>query len=257
MKTIPDKTRFHFRALIVLLGLLFIAITHLRADVAQNLFQSANEAYGKADYETAIKLYQDSITQGGASATVYYNLANAYYKQGNIGQSVLFYERALALRPGLAEARHNLQFVRHSSSLPPESDLDSPIERLASRLTLNEWGWLLGTTFWLSVFLVVFPKFSQKWGGVCRIFLTLSLAVLIVSIIGLTGAYPMTKRLVALSKETPLRVSPLADSTKAGYMAAGEMGSYSEMHMGYYLVTSQSGKQGWVAANDIGMVWAK
>jgi tetratricopeptide (TPR) repeat protein len=43
---------------------------------------------------------------------VYYNLGNAYFKQGELAQAILAYERALRLQPSLQDAKHNLQFAQ-------------------------------------------------------------------------------------------------------------------------------------------------
>lgn len=39
---------------------------------------------------------------------LYYNLANAYFKEGQLGRSILFYHRALRLAPGNDDIRYNL-----------------------------------------------------------------------------------------------------------------------------------------------------
>jgi tetratricopeptide (TPR) repeat protein len=43
---------------------------------------------------------------------VYYNLGNAYFKQGELAQSILAYERALRLKPSMKDAKHNLEFAQ-------------------------------------------------------------------------------------------------------------------------------------------------
>ena len=45
-------------------------------------------------------------------AEVYYKLGNAYFKQGELSQAILAYERALRLKPSLKDAKHNLQFAQ-------------------------------------------------------------------------------------------------------------------------------------------------
>jgi tetratricopeptide (TPR) repeat protein len=46
------------------------------------------------------------------SADLYYNLGNAYFKQGELAQSILAYERALRLEPSHKDAAHNLLFAQ-------------------------------------------------------------------------------------------------------------------------------------------------
>lgn len=72
--------------------------------------QEADECYKKADYQQAIVKYNELLKQG-ASASIYYNLGNAYYRSDNIAQAILSYERALRLAPGDEDIRFNLQFA--------------------------------------------------------------------------------------------------------------------------------------------------
>lgn len=72
------------------------------------LWDRANTAYLNADYHTAVDVYERILAQGLVSAKLYYNIANAYFKEGNIGKSILFYNRALRLAPGSEDTRYNL-----------------------------------------------------------------------------------------------------------------------------------------------------
>ena len=73
--------------------------------------QNADDEYQKGNYQQAIKDYEE-LLKSGASADVYYNLGNAYYRTDNITRSVLAYERAHLLSPGDEDINFNLQFVR-------------------------------------------------------------------------------------------------------------------------------------------------
>ena len=62
-----------------------------------NDFEKANELYKAGAYSEAIDMYNSVLAQGYTSAALYYNLGNAYFKQGELAQSILAYERALRL----------------------------------------------------------------------------------------------------------------------------------------------------------------
>ena len=83
--------------------LLFIFLTAL--------FSQANAQYAEGNYADAITQYEQIILEQPA-AEVYYNLGNAYFKQGELAQSILAYERALRLTPSYTDAQHNLQFAQ-------------------------------------------------------------------------------------------------------------------------------------------------
>lgn len=83
--------------------LLFIFLT--------TIFSQANAQYAEGNYAEAAAQYQE-ILQEQPSAEVYYNLGNAYFKQGELAQSILAYERALRLNPSFKDAKHNLDFAQ-------------------------------------------------------------------------------------------------------------------------------------------------
>lgn len=77
--------------------------------VAQNaVWDMANEAYSREEYDKAIELYRKAGETSGVSSTYYYNLGNAYYKNGEIANAILNYERALILNPKNEDVRFNL-----------------------------------------------------------------------------------------------------------------------------------------------------
>lgn len=83
--------------------LLFIFLT--------TLFAQANANYAEGNYTEAVEQYKEVLAEQ-PSAEVYYNLGNAYFKQGELSQSILAYERALRLKPTMKDAKHNLQFAQ-------------------------------------------------------------------------------------------------------------------------------------------------
>lgn len=93
--------------------LLSVVLSFAFALFAQEaLLQEAEAAYTQENYTEAIEKYESVLNLYGESSQVYYNLGNAYYKEGAIAPAILNYERALLLDPGDSDIRFNLQLAR-------------------------------------------------------------------------------------------------------------------------------------------------
>ena len=78
----------------------------------QDLLQTGNQCYLDGKYEMAVQSYQSIIDSGYASAELYFNLGNAYYKSHDITMALVNYERARILKPNDPEINHNLEIAR-------------------------------------------------------------------------------------------------------------------------------------------------
>lgn len=117
---------------------------------AQNNEESALEAYRAEDYKKSIELYEQIVGQALSSnqesAEIYYNLANAYFRNGQTAKAILNYERALLIKPADKDIRHNLRFARTRI----EDKIDSVdsffltnwINGLQNAFTSNAWTWI-------------------------------------------------------------------------------------------------------------------
>lgn len=95
---------------------IFLFLLYTSISLAQSTVESASEAYRTEDYKKSIQLYEQvvaqQISEGKESAEIYYNLGNAYFRNGETAKAILNYERALLLNPGDSDIRHNLRFAR-------------------------------------------------------------------------------------------------------------------------------------------------
>jgi tetratricopeptide (TPR) repeat protein len=88
----------------------------------ETLFNQGNAAYAKGDFESAEQAYRAIVARGIRNSRVFYNLGNACFRRNEIGNAILYYEKALRLDPGDADARENLRYasLRIRDRIPPD-----------------------------------------------------------------------------------------------------------------------------------------
>lgn len=129
--------------------------------------QRADSAYNAENYRLAIDLYRQALAHDGASANVYYNLGNAYYRIDKLGSAVANYERVLRLDPTDADARQNLEFVKSRIQDRPEDDtafLASLHHSMVQSMTANAWAWTAFVIFLLFMGAVALYIFATGVG---------------------------------------------------------------------------------------------
>jgi tetratricopeptide (TPR) repeat protein len=80
------------------------------------LYNTGNQQYKKAQYQEAIKSYQQIVSGGYQSDKVYFNLGNAYFKLGDIPSALLYYEKAHKLAPGDEDINFNIYFANSKTA---------------------------------------------------------------------------------------------------------------------------------------------
>lgn len=129
------------------------------------LAAKADSAYVADDFRLAENLYLEAIASDGVSPIIYYNLGNTYFRQGNFGKSVLYYERSLKLDPTFKDARTNLEFVK-SKLTDRQTEQSSLVGKVSDRMinafTANQWS-TIGVIFF-ALFIAGFLgyMFSEK-----------------------------------------------------------------------------------------------
>lgn len=130
-------------ALIVVSGL---SSLHGFAQV-ETLKLKADEAYVAGALDTAINNYESIIAQEYVSAEVYFNLGNAYFRTGNIPNTILNYERALKLAPSDEDIQFNLRLAKLRTvdkiEALPELWFITKMRSFYQIMHVDSWGWAM------------------------------------------------------------------------------------------------------------------
>lgn len=95
---------------------LFLFLTISAVVFAQDhdeTIQLANKDYADGLYNNAISKYQQILDDGYSSADLYYNLANAYFRNKDVASAILYYEKAKKLKPNDDDINHNLSVANN------------------------------------------------------------------------------------------------------------------------------------------------
>ena len=75
-------------------------------------FKQGVELYSSGDFNEAAEVWMELYNTGYRSAALNYNIANAHFKNSDIPNAILFYERAYLLNPVDEDINYNLQIAR-------------------------------------------------------------------------------------------------------------------------------------------------
>lgn len=199
---------------------------------AVNGLAAADSAYNAGNYQQAVELYQGVMLDAGTSAGAYYNLGNAYYQLGDLGNARLCYERARRLDPRNGDINNNLDYLKSKvedanraslddkklSVKPSEPGFFEGLHRVVALDMSSEWwGWLAAGAFLLLMGCVAMYLFSSNvnvrktgffGGGLCLCFCGIFLCFAFMA----ARACERHNDGVLMSFRTPLLAEPSADS---------------------------------------------
>lgn len=239
----------------VLLLLLFLPLSGHAVTKAE-----ADSAYIRGQYQQAIKDYEMLLKQG-ASADLYYNLGNAYYRSENITRAVLNYERALLLSPGDRDVRFNLQIARAKTidKIVPESEMFffTWYRSLVSLMSVDAWAWTALIALALLIVLLLVYLFSERiWLRKVGFFGGFVLLILF----ALSNLFAwqqkqdllFRKGAIVISPSVTVKSTPAKNGTDLFILHEGTKVSITDGTMkGWMGIRIADGKEGWIESNMI------
>lgn len=216
-------------------------------------FAQANKFYEEKEFDKAIQAYEIVLKQGVESASLYYNLGNAYFKKGDLGHAILYYMRAKQLDPSDEDITHNLAFAKQFSRVQMEGVELNPISTFMVSLVdpyrLETLAWVSSGCFIL-LFLFLIFRFGLgiSISGV-RIGAVLTLILLVVSVSLTTFKYRhdfLTRRGVIVAEEAPVKTGPSEQSDIELQGASGLIVEILAETPEYYNVLFENKRRGWI-----------
>lgn len=253
------------RCIITLAAILAAATLSASSANAQNaeidaLWEAGNKAYSESRFEEAANSYNAILAEGYASYKLYYNLGNAYFKDNRIGKAILFYNRALLLRPSDRDASYNLEIanaqVRDKIEAIPEFFLIRWASDARTLLGSNAWaaaslGFLALTLASVLVYLLSQKLRLRKAGfytGICSLVLFAAAAAFSISerhdILHSPDA-------IVMSVAAPVKSSPDNQSKELFILHEGTKVVIVSTLGQWHEIEIASGDKGWIAHEAI------
>ena len=264
-KTFPGAPSGAALALLLVLGLAAAPYGDLRAAAsADSLWAQGVLCYAEGQWDGALEAWQAIDESGLASADLYCNLGDAWFKKGEIARAILYYERALKLDPSHPDARYNLDFaatqVQDRIESVPEFFLKTWVRKLSRTLSSNAWTLLFFVFLALGLssvllFLLGRTGRSRKAGFFLGI-LWLLLAALSLFFAGRgRSAYKNADQAIIMRPVVPVRSTPGAEGAKDLFILhEGTKVRVIDRVGDWQNIALSDGRQGWISASDADLI---
>jgi len=227
----------------------------LHRDVGE-VFVAANIAYEQGDYAAAIRDYRELIDRGANRGLVYFNLGNAYLRNGELGRAIAEFRRARNLRPRDEDIRANLTFARESTRDAIGPPQPSPVlstllfwHYRLSRAELALLAVLVNIVFWSLAILRLFRGDSEILGWAL-----MALLVVLLVTVGSLARHRFFSQPVAVvvPQEIEAFTAPDTESVVRFKLHAGTELRVRDEREGWLRIVLPDDQQGWIEA-----VWAE
>jgi tetratricopeptide (TPR) repeat protein len=226
-----------------------------------SLWELANDQYANGNYTAAAATYAMLINNYRIANTyLYYNAANAFFKQNEIAKSILYYEKALKLAPNNEDILYNLRIAEQHTvdkiDAVPEFFVVRWIGAIPKWLGVETWGVLSLLTFagMLALLLLInIYKRQRMLVTISAVLLVVSLVTLRIAVVAKHNAQSQEYAIVMLPVTT-VKSSPDNSSTDLFILHEGAKLQMIETIGSWVKIKIADGNQGWIQKNGIEVI---
>lgn len=227
----------------------------------------ATALYNDGDFRRAIEILEKEKKaqqdKGLASAELYYNLGNAYFRVNDLAEARLNYERALLLDPGDRDTRHNIEFL--STKLEDKilvadtfflSIWFSAVQNLFSS---NAWAKIAVSSFLLLMGCFV-AFFFGKQVLVKKSAFYAGIALLVLVVLSNVFAFRQKDRIenrstaIVMAATAPMKSSPDINSKEMATLHAGTKVRVTKQDRNWFEIQIDNGTVGWMQKEKLEII---
>ena len=251
------------KSLIKIFVFSFLIINVMSASQIDDLMKQGNAAYQNGNYQNAISDYEKLVNDGYEGVSLYYNLGNAYYKDGKLGYSILYYEKALKLSPNDDDIQHNLAIANSKTidkiNTLPRFFIFQWWESLLSFFSVKGWTYFTYVLFILilaaaGVYFFIKNPLIQRYsffGGLAILVLFILSAVMLAINV---NRQLNVKNGIIIAQAVSAKLSPDTKSNDAFVIHEGLKVKMEDKVDDWVKVRLNDGKIGWLPQNDIAQI---
>lgn len=240
--------------------LIFLLTISLSVFAQDALLDKANKHYIAGEYNDAITAYNEILNSNKASAEVYYNLGNAYYKTNQFTKAILNYERAKLLAPNDQDIQFNLdlanQHVVDNIDPLPQVFFIRWWNNITNKFSVDQWARISVICFILFLILAGFFFFTRN-GTFKRISFWAGILIVVISIFSFNFAARHKKRItqhnfaIIVQPSVTVKSSPSDSGTDLFLIHEGLKVQIKDSLSGWMEIQLSDGNQGWLPDNSI------
>lgn len=247
------------RLLFSLMLLLILATARIAgaAETARTFLDGIKD-YKEGRYAEAAAAFSRVADAGVRNGKLDYDLGNAYFKAGDIGRCILWYERALKRLPHDPDLKFNYEYAltftrdQNAGKEPPLFRILFFWKFLLSRTQIQWAAILLNLLFW-TLTAVQIIRGKKRYPIIRHVLLILAL------VFTLTAAYNdydarFNREAVILPARVSIRSGLTDDATELFVLHAGTKVRIDREKDGYLRIAFSEGKIGWVKKADVGLI---
>ncbi|HEX2920568.1 MAG TPA: tetratricopeptide repeat protein [Bacteroidales bacterium] len=226
-------------------------------------FNKGVENYSAGNYEEALKIWLNIYETGKRSANLNYNIGNAYFKLGNVPNSILFYERAYLLDPSDDNINYNLEIARSLTvdrfQEIPELFFVKWFNLISLSLHGNTWSIISIIAFVLCLGLlslfIYSSSYSRKVLGfwLAVVFFVISVSSIFLSLQNRTLVYDSHKAIITMPQVSG-KSSPDNSGTDLFVIHEGTKVAMVDKVGDWYEIVLSDGNKGWIPASSLSVI---
>lgn len=239
------------------LFLLPLCFSALGAEPARDYLEAV-KLYNEGKFQESAALFETVAGQGVINGKLYYNIGNAYAKQGDVGHAMLWYERAMKLIPHDPDLIYNHTYVTGLLKDKVE-EKRSPVysvlffwKDLLTPAMIKGLGLFIFLVFWIRV-IVALLRAKRPVKLIDSILLIFALIFTLTSYYDYFDSH-FHKKAVILSESVAVRSGLSDESTELFVLHSGTRIDVNEERRGYIKIKFSDDKIGWVKRADIEII---